>query len=139
MSVWRNAISFLDDQLQLVAHKSNSFIQPTQHSPSPVLPFVSPRKRARPFNAQIWRKMEERASERGTFGRLHARSFLVIFMGKRGGGEGGRICIVTLPSLVARRGSDAASGSARPNVFLLLYSTCCSAFVSWISPKWQEI
>ena len=80
MPVWRNAFSSSYDHLHLEAHLS--FTKPTQHVPSSVLPFVSPRKRARPFNAQIWRKMEERESGRGTSGRLHARSFLVIFMGR---------------------------------------------------------
>ena len=133
MPVWRNAFSSSHDHLHLEAHES--FTKPTQHVPSPVLPFVSPRKRARPFNAQIWRKMEERARDL----RAASRSFVPRNFYGEEREEGGRICIVTLPSLVAPRGSDAASGSARPNVFLLLYSTCCSAFVSWISPKWQEM
>ena len=63
-------------------------------------------------------------SERGNSGRLHARSFLVIFMGKRG-----RICIVTLPSLVARRGSDARvrirpSQRLPPPLFDMLLCIC---------------
>ena len=93
-------------------------ISPTLRNMSPALSRRSFRRgsvrgRLMPKSGGKWK------SERGTSGRLHARSFLVIFMGKRG-----RICIVTLPSLVARRGSDAASasGSARPNVFLLRHA-----------------
>ena len=70
MPVWRNAFSSSHDHLHLEAHES--FTKPTQHVPSPVSSFVSPRKRARPFNAQIWRKMEERARDL----RAASRSFV---------------------------------------------------------------
>ena len=125
MPVWRNAFSSSHDHLHLEAHES--FTKPTQHVPSPVPSFVSPRKRARPFNAQIWRKMEERARDL----RAASRSFVPRNFYGEEREEGGRICIVTLPSLVAPRGSDARvrvrirpSQRLPPSLFDMLLCIC---------------